>query len=127
MAQTPFTADDLRLLKQNMRQRYDSIRSPHSCKTLNQQVFFNARGFHHLLYDSSGKARSILSARNRLILIQYIPVVLLNASDSTYEKFYARKNRKKESPSISIEQWGLTHTMHNGKVIKVILRRENGA
>ena len=72
MAQKPFTASDLKLLKKNMRLRYDSIRSPHHCKTLNRKVIFNSRGFHHLLYDSSGKARSILSSRNRLMQIPYI-------------------------------------------------------
>lgn len=109
-----------------MRERYNSIKTPHTCKVLNRKVVLNSRGFHHLLYDSSGKARTILAARNRLLQIPYIAPVLLSANDSSYEKKYARKNRKKDSPSVQVEQWGLEATLKNEKIIRVILRRENG-
>lgn len=126
MSKKAFTAEDLKLLKQNMRERYNSIKTPHTCKVLNRKVVLNSRGFHHLLYDSSGKARTILAARNRLLQIPYIAPVLLSANDSSYEKKYARKNRKKDSPSVQVEQWGLEATLKNEKIIRVILRRENG-
>ena len=102
-----------------MRERYDAIRSPAHCTCLKQKVHFNARGFHHLLYDGSGKARTIREARSRLILIPLIEPVLRTAQDSSYEKRYARKNRKKNSPSIKVEMWGLEATVGTKKPSRI--------
>lgn len=97
-------------------------------RCLNQKVHFNARGFHHLLYDGSGKARSMWEAKSRLKLIPLIAPALFSATDSTYEKRYARKDRKKDSPSVMVEMWGLEAIVGKKSPckIKVILRREDG-
>lgn len=119
--------EEFALLKANMRERYDSLRTPTHCKCLNHKVHLNAKGFHHLLYDGSGKARTMLQARSRLILIPFIPVVMRLANDCSYEKRYVRENRKKDSPPILVEMWGMEATV--GKMparVKVIIRREGG-
>lgn len=120
--------EDFQLLKENMRKRYDSIRTPVHCKCLNQDVYFNSRGFHHLLYDGSGKARTLDQARSRLVLIPLILPVIQNAVNTSYQKIYARKNRKKSSESVMIEMWGLEASVGKSKAkIKVILRREENS
>lgn len=110
-----------------MRERYDSITSPLYCRCLNQKIYFNARGFHHLIYDGSGKARNTNAVQSRLVLIPLIVPVLQNATDSTYEIRFTRKNRKKDSPSVKVEMWGLVAKVgkNNPTTVKVILRREN--
>lgn len=113
------------MLKRNMRERYDSLRTPMHCKCLNRKVSLNAKGFHHLLYDGSGKARPLVQARARLVLVPLIPIVLRIADDCSYEKRYVRANRKKDSTSVLVEMWGMEATI--GKTasrIKVIVRRE---
>lgn len=119
--------EEFALLKANMRARYDSLRTLTHCKCLNKKVTLNAKGFHHLLYDGSGKARTMTEARARLILIPLIPVVLRLADDCSYEKRYVRANRKKDSPPTLVEMWGMEAIV--GKTqsrIKVIVRREGG-
>jgi hypothetical protein len=119
--------EDFSLLKKNMRERYDSLRTPTYCKCLNQKVHLNARGFHHLLYDGSGKARPMIQARARLVLVPLIPSVLKLADDCSYEKRYVRENRKKDSPSVRVEMWGMEATVgKNASRVKVVVRREDG-
>jgi hypothetical protein len=45
-------------LQKKARATYDAFENPMWCKALNAQIFFNARGFHHLLYDGLGNKRS---------------------------------------------------------------------
>lgn len=119
--------EEFALLKANMRERYNSLLNPTHCKCLNQKVTLNARGFHHLLYDGSGKARSMMQARSRLILVPLIPVVLRLATDCSYEKRYVRQNRKKDRPSVLVEMWGMEAVVGKSlSRIKVIVRREGG-
>lgn len=68
------------------------------------------------------------AARARLILIPLVVPVLRNAIESSYEKRFVRKNRKKDSPSVKVEMWGLQAKVGKNSPtnIKVILRREDG-
>jgi hypothetical protein len=116
------------LLKKRMREKYQSLYSPIHCKCLNQKINLNSHGFHHLLYNGSGRARSIRETRSRLVLIPLIIPVLRLATESSYEKRTVRKSRKHKDRAIVVEMWGLEAEV--GRIrksrIKVIIRRENG-
>lgn len=117
---------DYQLFKENMKQRYDSLPKKLRCKCLHRDIVINARGFHHLLYDGSGKARTMREAYSRLQLIPLIAPVLRLADDSTYEKTFGRKSRKKDSPSVKIERWGMEAIVGKSKIkVRVVVRREN--
>ena len=109
-----------------MRQRYDSLPRSLRCKCLNRNISLNARGFHHLSYDGSGKARAKKEAYKKLVLVPLIPHVLSLATESTYEKKFSRKNRKKDSPSIKVEKWGMEAVVGRSSIrVRVVVRREN--
>jgi hypothetical protein len=120
-----FYSDDFTKLKSDMRASYDAIRSPVYCRCLNQQVHFNARGFHHLLYDRAARPRTVEQARERLLLIPLILPVLHLAREASYEKRYVRKSKKPDSPLVLVEMWCLQATVGRGPIpVKVVLRRE---
>jgi hypothetical protein len=121
-----FYSDSFTKLKMDMRMHYDAIRAPVYCRCLNQKVYFNARGFHHLLYDDADKARTVEQARERLQLIPLIVPVLHLAREASYEKRYVRKSKKPDSPLMLVEMWGLQATVGRGPIpVKVVLRRED--
>ena len=61
------------------------------------------------------------------MLIPLIPVVLRTATESTYEKKFSRKNRKKDSPSVKVEKWGMEAIVGKSNIrVRVVVRRENG-
>lgn len=108
------TPEDFAYFKERMRKKYNLIRSPVRCRCLNQDVYFNAKGFHHLLYDGSGRRRNLNEAYFRLTLIPLIVPVIVSAEDCIYEK-----------RSIRIEMWSLEAIVgrsHNK--VKVVLRRD---
>ena len=108
------TPEDFLHLKTSMRRLYDSIRSPIHCRCLNQQVYFNAKGFHHLLYDGSGRFRGFNEAMSKLTLVPLIILVIKTAVDCSYEKRVC-----------SVELWGLEAFVGNlGHKVRVILRRD---
>ena len=104
---------------------YMKIRTPIKCMCLNQFVHFNAKGFHHLIYDGTGRTRTIKEQNYKFSLIPLIVPVIMNSSEAVYRKSKEKENRKKDSKIKDIEYWGLTALVgkNKDKKVKVILRR----
>ena len=49
------------------------------CPTLKENVVFNAKGFHHILYESGGTPRTVEEKIYKLTLIPLAPAVIRNA------------------------------------------------
>ena len=60
--------DEYKKLLSDSRDFYKGLGSCH-CPVLNSRVTFNSKGFHHLLYDGEGKARSKNERIRRLVLL----------------------------------------------------------
>jgi hypothetical protein len=106
------------------RKKYDAISKTVKCTCLNREVYFNAKGFHHLLFDGSGHVRTLKERQYKLLLIPLIVPVLKNATDAIYRKSVERINRKKSSPKKEIEYWGLVARVGKTNIkVKIILRR----
>jgi len=119
------TPEDFPHLKEGMRRRYDAIRSPVYCRCLNQDIHFNARGFHHLLYNGLGKARTIEESTSRLLLVPLIIPALKSASDCSYERRNVYKGRGGHRRLVIVEMWGIEALVGNRSIpVKVVLRRE---
>jgi hypothetical protein len=120
------TSEDFLHIKEGMRKLYDSICSPVYCRCLNQQVHFNAKGFHHLLYNGLGKARSLDESVARLMLVPFIFPVMRLAQDYSYEKRYVHKDRRKDSPDVMVEMWAIEAIVGKSRSkVRVIIKRTN--
>ena len=85
------------ILASTQRTVYDTIRSVY-CPILRVDVVFNARGFHHLLYDSSGTARNVCERIYKLTLMPLVIPVIKNALSVKDERDVSvRISRKKNS------------------------------
>ena len=65
-------------LMKERRAFYDTIKKCH-CPLLNEDILFNARGFHHLKWDGQGHPRSRKEQMYRVGLIPLIKPVIENA------------------------------------------------
>ena len=98
---------------------YKAVRKSY-CPILNEDVIFNAKGFHHLLFDGLGHARS---NKERMYRIGLLPLVIpvLKATTSVYE--YVPQTYSK-SLNKNVEYWVLKETVGKQKtLVTVILRR----
>lgn len=105
-------------LKQYTKEKYDKIKKVY-CFCLKEYVIFNSKGFHHLLYDTQGRARTINEQIYRLNLFPLvIPVIKKTKKIASY-----KLNKKNIGDWTLIEKVG----KNNDVKIKVILRkRGNG-
>lgn len=86
-----------KLLTSTTRAIYEKIASIH-CPILKEKVIFNAKGFHHLLYESNGKARSINERIYKLTLMPLAKAVIQNATSIDEERnVKIRVSRKKKT------------------------------
>ena len=111
------------------RELYDSIGIVY-CKHLDVDVIFNAKGFHHLFYNGTGRARSSKEVNYRLKLIPLIIPVIKNAKEFSKRKRNGRYSRGKDVGIKDVEYWSLEELVgKSGNVpIRVILRKVgNGA
>jgi len=85
------------LLTVSARTTYNSIGSIY-CPALKEKIVFNARGFHHLLYESCGTPRKVIEKIYKLTLLPLALPTIKNATEVVEErKIKIRANRKKNS------------------------------
>lgn len=90
------------------------------CPILDFSVIFNAKGFHHLLYDGHGKARTRKERMYRLGLLPLIIPVLKRATkiEEYTAPCYSKKLKK------MTEYWRLKAVVGKQEaIVTVILRR----
>jgi len=77
---------------------YDLVGSIY-CPVLKEKVIFNARGFHHLLYNSNGSSRKINEKIYKLTLFPLaIPTIKFATAIVDERKIKIRASRKKNLP-----------------------------
>ena len=109
---------------ENARTKYKEIVSPVRCKCLQQDIYFNADGFNHLLYNGLGQPRTQAEIKHKTRLIRLIVPVIKTALESSYEKRLVRKSRKKKSPMVIAEFWGMSAQVGKKDIsIRVIVKR----
>lgn len=91
------------------------------CPCLDEYIIFNAKGFHHFIYDGSNKIRSIKSQVYRMNLLPLVIPVIKQAKviDQYIHPRQIRFSSKK------VEDWSLKSIVGSKKIlIKVVLRRK---
>ena len=98
---------------------YDNVKKIH-CPCISEDIIFNSKGFHHIKYDGSGRARSKKERMYRLgILPLAIPVI--KCATKIYEYTPPECLNKLEK---SVEYWALREKVgRQNTTITVILRR----
>ena len=88
------------------------------CPLLKEEVVFNSKGFHHLMY-SNGRRRPIKEQMYKLGLLPLVIPVIKNAKNIyKYEKVFVKEFGKE------VEFWVLRETVGRQKtLVKIILRR----
>ena len=81
------------------------------CPALKTHVIFNSQGFHHLLYDGFGKARTKAERIRRLLLISSVLKIIRNARQVFRHSLRGDK-----------EYW-LLKGLQGIKIVVVVLRR----
>ena len=89
------------------------------CPSLKESVVFNSKGFRHLRYDSTGKARTIKEQKYKLGLLPLVIPVIKNAKKiDKYEIIYSKPLGK------HCEMWSIKSVVGKQNTqVKVILRR----
>lgn len=106
------------LLKEK-RTWYKALRKCH-CPVLNEQVVFNSKGFHHLLFDGLGHART---RKERMYRMGLLPLVIPVLKTATAIKEYVPQAYSK-SLNKMVEYWVLKETVgRQNTVVTVVLRR----
>lgn len=109
---------------ENAKQHYQAIRSPVRCFCLNQDIHFNADGFNHLIRNGLGKPRTQKEINYKTRLIRLAVPVLKSATDMSYEQRTVKKNRKKGTPLVQAEYWGVEAVVGKKDIcVRVIIRR----
>lgn len=101
---------------------YENIRKIY-CPCLNEYIYFNSKGFHHIKYDGSGKARTIKERMYRLGILPLSVPVIRNAT-KTYEykqPEYSDKTKKK------VAYWALKEKVGKQKTTVTVVLRKIGS
>ncbi len=108
---------DYRKLLKQRREWYQGIKKVY-CPVLNENVIFNSKGFHHLIYPS-GKMRTIKEQMYKLGLLPLvIPVIKNTKAIYKYEKIFVKELGKEA------EFWTLRDFVGvQGTLTTVILRK----
>lgn len=98
---------------------YKAVRKSY-CPILNEDIIFNAKGFHHLLFDGLGHPRSHKERMYKLGLLP-LAIPVLKTATSIYE--YTPPQFSK-SLNKNVEYWILKEVVGKQKtVVTVVLRR----
>lgn len=98
---------------------YKAVGKSH-CPILKQDVFFTSTGFHHLMYDGLGHARS---RKERVYRLSLLPLAIPVLKRATNIDNYALPAYSK-SLGKNVEYWTIRAVVGKGNVlITVILRR----
>lgn len=95
------------------------------CHCLKTDIFFNAKGFHHLRFEVSGRPRSKAVTRSRIVLLPLVMPVIRKAKDfDTRVRENVRVSRKRRVARKTIIYFTLIERVGKRKTkVKVILRR----
>ena len=110
--------DYCNILTTNTREIYDKIGSVF-CPCLNEKVTFNAKGFHHLLYEPIGTPRSVKEKIHKLILFPLAIPVIKNAKKVDEERTLILPNRKKSIHPKNAKYTALVATVGKNRDVKV--------
>jgi len=106
------------------RGRYDKLERVY-CPCIKTHVVFNARGFYHLRYHTSGRGRGRKEQIYKLNLLPLATPVIKNAKNIHFyeQRAYVTIGRKKGEKKPA-EYWALIGVVGKQKTkVKVILRR----
>jgi hypothetical protein len=100
------------------------------CSVLKEDVIFNMRGFHHLLYNSDGTARDTHEIIYKLTLLPLVKSVIKNATGICEERdIQIRDGRKKSSKLKNGKTYSLSAVVGRKSPVEVrvvLLRIGNG-
>lgn len=116
------------ILTTNTKEFYDKIGTLF-CPCLNENVTFNAKGFHHLLYEPIGTPRDIKERIHKLILFPLAVPVIKNAKKIDEERTAILPSRKKLIPPKKAKYTALVVMVgknRNVKVKVILLKIGNG-
>jgi hypothetical protein len=103
---------------------YKVIQSPVRCRCLNQDIYFNADGLNHLIFNGLGNRRTLAEMKHKMRLIPLIVSVIKNADNASYEKMLVRKSRKKNAKMVLAEFWGIEAVVGKNQLsVRVVIRR----
>ncbi|OGY88869.1 MAG: hypothetical protein A2927_02640 [Candidatus Komeilibacteria bacterium RIFCSPLOWO2_01_FULL_45_10] len=118
-------------LKEDAQQYYNSIGKIFS-PAFNQEIFFNAEGFNHIIFKS---ARTERERPSQILRFKLLPLgqKLIKVSttyqefEETIKEFEVKQHKKKVRVSKPVRYWGVIAII-DGRKIKVILRKigDNG-
>jgi len=121
-----FDKERFKKQKNKMKEFYFGIKKIY-CPCLKNYVFFNANGFHHLMYKVSGRERNIKEQKYKLNLLPLvIPVIKKAEKVYSYERksFITIRRKKGYGRKKSAEYWVLMEIVGKEEVkTKVVLRK----
>lgn len=110
--------DYCNILITNTKDYYDKIGTIF-CPCLKKYVTFNAKGFHHLLYEPIGTPRDIKERIHKLILFLLAVPVIKNATKIDEKRTGIVPNRKKSAPPKKADYTALVAMVGKNKNVKV--------
>ena len=118
-------------LKETAQGMYNSTR-PILCPALNENVYFNAEGFNHIIFKGSHREREKSSQMMRFKLLhRALKLIGLSTTYQEYEEtlkeFEVKSFKHKITKTKPVRYWGII-AITDGRKIKVILRKigDNG-
>lgn len=118
-------------LKETAQSMYNSTR-PILCPALNENVYFNAEGFNHIIFKGSHREREKPSQMMRFKLLhRAVKLIGLSTTYQEYEEtlkeFEVKSFKHKLTKTKPVRYWGII-AITDGRKIKVILRKigDNG-
>ncbi|MEI7690835.1 MAG: hypothetical protein WCI63_04410 [bacterium] len=116
---------------QNAQNLYNVTR-PIFCPALNEEVYFTAEGFNHIIFKGSRSERERPSQIMRFKLLnRALKLIGLSTTyqeyEETIEEFEVKSYKHKIKKTKSVKYWGII-AITDGRKIKVILRKigDNG-
>ncbi len=87
------------------------------CPLLNEDVIFNAKGFHHLRYNGLGQARPVAEQIHRMELLPFAAQIIKEATS-----IFDYRNRYEKTIGKYVNYWEFQKRI-DGKLITAIIRR----
>ncbi len=102
-------------LKESARKQYNAFINPIWCESVRAKIFFNAKGFHHIVYNGLGHKRQPAEQFRRLRLVSNI-MPILKANLPITHRYAATKNTR---------YWGIDAKISENpeKKVRLVLRQ----
>jgi len=106
-------------LTKRRKRSYNKIGSV-ECPILGNKVHFTSEGFHHLIYQSNNKPRTVSERFMKLMCLKHAPSVVMNA-----DKVEARENtRKVKGKFKNVIQYELVYEVHKDAKMRVVVEKQ---